>query len=181
MTINKEARENKVLEVLVNAHVETALPVGSKYISEKLGFSSATIRNVMFDLERGGFVKQPHTSAGRVPTDFGYRRYVDNVMALKKKSGNNVFSKVKSYLNNKRFLQEVIEAVSHTISELTSYTSIALTPNNKLYFDGTYHILEQPEFQELRMVRDFLRIIEGKKELLEIMSKGLNIPLIILI
>ena len=175
MTIDKEARKNKVLEVLVKAHVETAFPIGSKHIAEILGLSSATIRMVMFELEKAGLVKQPHTSAGRIPTDLGYRRYVDNMMSVKKMPNDSVFSKVKRYLNSKRFFEEIIEAASHAISELTSYTGMALSPGNKLYFDGAYHMLEQPEFQELEMVKDFLRVIEEKDELMKIMSKNLTI------
>jgi len=79
---DSEQRRNSILEAIVEAYVETASPVGSELISRTLrpSLSSATIRNVMADLEREGLVEQPHTSAGRVPTDRGYRRYVDAVM-----------------------------------------------------------------------------------------------------
>ena len=174
MTINKEKRQNKVLEAIVNVHITNALPVGSKHIARILGLSSATIRNVMFELEKKGYIMQPYTSAGRIPTDLGYRKYVDNITPASQLLEDDIFLKVRQYINRKKFFEEVIEATSHAISEITSYTGIALSPNNKLYFDGTYHMLEQPEFRELGMARDFLRIVEEREELVRIMNQDLE-------
>ena len=77
-------RERTVLHYVVHDFIETAIPIGSRYISKKheneLGLSAATIRNVMSDLEYLGYINHPHTSAGRVPTDMGYRFYLDSLM-----------------------------------------------------------------------------------------------------
>ena len=77
-----DSRKEKILEAVVLDYIETAEPVGSRTISKKydLGVSSATIRNEMADLEEMGLIVQPHTSAGRIPTDTGYRLYVDRLM-----------------------------------------------------------------------------------------------------
>ena len=176
MTINKEVRQNGVLEAIVKTHVDSACPVSSKHIAQILGLSSATIRNVMFELENEGFIMQPYTSAGRIPTDLGYRRYVDCIMSANElsESDDALFSDVRQLVNRKRSFEEVIEEVSSAISKITNYTGIALAPNNKLYFDGTYHMLEHPEFSELSTARDFLRAIEEKEELMRIMSEGLE-------
>lgn len=174
MTIDRERRRNRVLEAIVKVHITSALPVGSKYIARMLDLSSATIRHVMFELEAEGYVKQPYTSAGRVPTDLGYRRYVDSMMRVKKMPQDDIFSKISRYITKKRFFEEIIEAISSAISKITNYTSIALSPNNKVYFDGTYHMLEQPEFSRLGMARNFLRVMEEKDELLRIMSQDLE-------
>lgn len=79
---DSETRRNKILEVIVEVYVTTASPVGSEVISRKMRqtLSSATIRHVMVDLEKEGLVEQPHTSAGRIPTDRGYRVYVNQIM-----------------------------------------------------------------------------------------------------
>jgi len=176
MTINKEARENKVLEAIVKAHIASAYPVSSKHIAQILGLSSATIRNVMFELEKAGFIMQPYTSAGRIPTDLGYRRYVDCIMSANElsESDDALFLRLRQLVNRKKLLEEVIEEISSAISRITKYTGIALAPNNKLYFDGTYHMLEQPEFSEQGMAREFLRAIEEKEELMRIMSEDLE-------
>ena len=78
-----ERRRNKILELVIEEYVTSAAPVGSEFVARKLraSLSSATIRNVMMELEKAGLLMQPHTSAGRVPTDRGYRFYVDAVMA----------------------------------------------------------------------------------------------------
>ncbi|MEI7934203.1 MAG: heat-inducible transcriptional repressor HrcA [Chlorobiaceae bacterium] len=77
-------RERQVLGIIIQAYVVTAAPVGSRYIAKNynLGFSDATIRNVMAELEDAGYISQPHTSAGRIPTDKGYRYYVDLIMTF---------------------------------------------------------------------------------------------------
>jgi len=81
-------RERTVLRYLVHDFIETATPIGSRYISRRhegvLGLSSASIRNVMSDLEYLGYLNHPHTSAGRVPTDMGYRFYLDQLMEIEK-------------------------------------------------------------------------------------------------
>jgi len=174
MTINKEARRNKVLDAIVRYHIKSASPVGSKHIARNLKLSSATIRSVMFELEKEGLLKQPYTSAGRVPTDLGYRKYVDNIISFEESLEDDIYMHVKQYVNRKKFFEEIIEYTSHAIAELTNYTGIALSPSNKLYFDGTYHMLEQPEFRELAMARDFLRIIEEKNELINLMHEDLE-------
>src|SRR5919201_430831 len=75
-----DERKAAILRAIVEEYVETALPVGSQTVarSRRLGVSSATVRNDMTVLEREGFIAQPHTSAGRIPTDLGYRYYVDH-------------------------------------------------------------------------------------------------------
>jgi len=77
-------RERNILRSVVQQFILTASPVGSRYISRKyeMGISAATVRNIMADLEESGFINHPHTSAGRVPTDKGYRYYVDSIMEL---------------------------------------------------------------------------------------------------
>ena len=77
-----DGRKLRILEAIIRDYIETGDPVGSRTISKKydLGISSATIRNEMADLEELGLIMQPHTSAGRIPSDKGYRLYVDGMM-----------------------------------------------------------------------------------------------------
>src|SRR5688572_4625435 len=83
-------RQQQLLHAIVDYYVQTANPVGSLALSKKFGYSPATIRSEMAELERGGYITHPHTSAGRVPTDAGYRFYVDTLQkkaeAAKRKS-----------------------------------------------------------------------------------------------
>ncbi|MGH8004095.1 MAG: DeoR family transcriptional regulator, partial [Limisphaerales bacterium] len=79
---NLNERERRILELLIAHYIQTADPVGSRVIASRynLGISPATIRNTLQDLEELGLIEQPHTSAGRVPTDTGYRVYVDRML-----------------------------------------------------------------------------------------------------
>jgi len=173
MTIDKEIRKNNVLEAIVKVHIETADPVSSKHIARVLNLSSATIRNVMFELEHEGYLRQPYTSAGRIPTDLGYRKYVNNMMSNRELSERGIFLGMRKYIHKKRFFEEVIESASRAISKITNYMGIALSPNNKFYFDGTYHMFEQPEFSELDMAREFLKIVEEKEDLVRLINRDL--------
>ena len=80
-----DQRRNRILELIIEAYLSTVCPVGSEAVARKLrsGLSPATIRNIMVELEEAGFLEQPHTSAGRIPTDRGYRFYVDSVMEIR--------------------------------------------------------------------------------------------------
>lgn len=123
-------RKIKILQAIINDYIETAEPVGSRTIAKKysLGISSATIRNEMSDLEEMGFIMQPHASSGRIPSDLGYRLYVDHLMKKRELS-----------LEEQGYLQSVIsrdisqidylmEETARVISSLTKYTSFISEP-----------------------------------------------------
>jgi len=90
-----DSRGQVILTAIINEHFVTGEPVGSKVLADKFanasGLSSATIRNVMGELEDLGLLEQPHTSAGRVPTDLGYRYYVDNLLGVLSISNEDLY------------------------------------------------------------------------------------------
>ncbi|MDP2913560.1 MAG: hypothetical protein Q8N91_06100 [Candidatus Omnitrophota bacterium] len=164
-------RQGEVLEIIVRHYVQTAEPVGSRFVSRQLGLSSATIRNVMTDLEEMGLISQPHTSAGRIPTDKGYRFYIDSLMRVK--SVNEQMARVvrEHYNETMRSLEDVLEKTSHLVSTLTNYIGIALfTRYDKLYLDGASHIVEQPEFKDIRKLYMLLKCLEEKSDILNLLS-----------
>ena len=124
-------REVAILEAIVRNYILTALPTGSRFIAKKKGFdlSPATIRNIMGDLEEKGFITQPHKSAGRIPTDKGYRYYVDQVAKsgiLPKKVRNQIKETlVKAESSD---LHLVMEATSKALSKATDQLGIILSP-----------------------------------------------------
>ncbi len=126
-------RKIQILQAIINNYIETAEPVGSRTIAKKynLGISSATIRNEMSDLEEMGFILQPHASSGRIPSDMGYRLYVDHLMQ-KKELGEE----------EQRYLQSIIsrdisqidflmEETAKALSVLTNYTTIISEPKGQ--------------------------------------------------
>ncbi len=124
-------RKMQILKTLIDDYVQTAQPVGSRTISRKyeLGLSSATIRNEMADLEEMGYISQPHTSAGRVPSDKGYRFYVDHLMqahTLAMEEIQQIRSVIELRMNE---INSLIHKASNIISMITGYTSIAISPS----------------------------------------------------
>lgn len=137
-----DERKEKILRAIVQDYIATAEPVGSRTISRKfnLGVSPATIRNEMADLEEMGYIEQPYTSAGRVPSDSGYRYYVDYLMeplVLSDEEKRRISNEISSRISE---VQEVIEYTGKLISQVTNLTSLVLGPKsknsvlNKIYF-----------------------------------------------
>jgi len=135
-----------ILSAIINEHLVTGEPIGSKIIAEKFanaaGLSSATIRSVMSDLEDFGLVEQPHTSAGRVPTDKGYRFYVDNLLGVLQLSNADL-----SLINKELGLNELdsstapdrlMERTSQLLSALSQNVGIVVSPS--LAKDRLQHI-----------------------------------------
>jgi len=128
-----DERKRKILNAIIHDYIETAEPVGSRTIARRheLGLSSATIRNEMADLEEMGYLVQPHTSAGRIPSDKGYRMYVDHLMRIRQLSGEETESIENALEKRIHELGELIRLVSSVISQVTKYTSMAVTPQTK--------------------------------------------------
>lgn len=128
-----DERKMKILRAIVNDYIDTAEPIGSRTIARKheLGLSSATIRNEMADLEDMGYLDQPHTSSGRIPSDKGYRLYVDHLMELSELTQEEIQS-IKNALEIKiNELSQLIRQTSLVMSNITKYTSIAISPQLK--------------------------------------------------
>ncbi|OPX87058.1 heat-inducible transcriptional repressor HrcA [Pelotomaculum sp. PtaB.Bin117] len=123
-------RKQKVLLAIVHDYIATAEPVGSRTIAKKyrLGVSPATIRNEMADLEEQGFIEQPHTSAGRIPSERGYRYYVDFLMRKKELSREEENLIQREYQAKVRDVGQVIQKTGQLLSQLTNYTAMVLPP-----------------------------------------------------
>ena len=122
-------RKKKILAAVVDEYIRTAEPVGSKAIAQtaNLGCSPATIRNELAELVNMGYLEQPHTSAGRVPTPMGYRMYVNELMDRQKLSLEET-EDINRRLNQKlQELDDTIDNVSRLASQLTDYPALALT------------------------------------------------------
>lgn len=126
-------RKKRILQAVIQDYIETAEPVGSRTIARKhqLGLSSATIRNEMADLEEMGYLSQPHTSAGRVPSDKGYRFYVDQLMEVRQLTEEEIQNIRRAMEERISELSQLVKLASNVMSRFTRYTSIALTPQMK--------------------------------------------------
>lgn len=125
-----DERKKQILKAIVDDYVETAEPVGSKSLVERhqLKYSSATIRHEMAELEEMGYLEKPHTSAGRMPSDKGYRAYVDNLLSLPDLSGREAEDIRNFLLKNLDETRELIERAAEYLAGKTDYLSVALSP-----------------------------------------------------
>lgn len=128
-------RKIRILEAIINDYIATAEPVGSRTIAKKydLGVSSATIRNEMSDLEELGLIKQTHTSSGRIPSDKGYRLYVDRLMASKELSEEQTEFLRSVVDNNINHIEYLMKQTAKALSMLTNYTTIVTEPKSEKF------------------------------------------------
>ena len=124
-------RQMNILKLVIEEYIKNGEPVGSKLIESKLDYtvSSATIRNEMADLEELGYLIQPHTSAGRVPTEKGYKLYVDTLMATSELSDTDKKMIERCVQENIDHIESLIRETSKLLSELTNYTTVGFTRN----------------------------------------------------
>lgn len=126
-----EARRKETLLTIIRSYIMTAQPVGSQAVSKMspLGVSSATIRHVMAELEQDGYITHPHTSAGRVPTDKGYRFYVDHLMEEERLNEEERRQIEEAYPSRQRLAEEVMQKTAQLLSRMTQQVAICLSPS----------------------------------------------------
>lgn len=120
------ARQNSILKLIIEKYIKEAKPIGSKVISKALKCSSATVRNEMAALENAGLLEKTHTSSGRVPSEAGYRYYVDNLMELKKMNAEDMLKLQIVFRNQQLALSDVITKSLQVISDMTNYATVVL-------------------------------------------------------
>ena len=124
-------RSSRILATVVREYIHTGEPVASVVIARRgtLGVSSATVRNVLARLEEQGFVRQPHTSAGRVPTDRGYRFYVDLLLENRRSADRpEVADAIREAANDEPSIEGVLSHVSHVLSTESHHVGFAVAP-----------------------------------------------------
>ena len=154
------------------------MPVSSESLAQDFDLSSATLRNIFAELEGAGLLTHPHTSAGRIPTDKGYRYYVDFLMSEIEVMENEKKVIIKEYKNKIKSLDDILEKTSEIISTITHHTGIVslLEWEDRFFYKGLSHILEQPEFHESERVCLLVKVIEEKKKLLDIINRDFKEP-----
>ena len=119
-------RQNKTLKLIIEKYIKEPIPVGSKSISKELKCSSATVRNDMMALENFGLLEKTHTSSGRIPSEKGYRYYVDNLMELKEMNAEDMLKLQIVFKNQQLALSDVITKSLQVISDMMNYTTVVL-------------------------------------------------------
>jgi heat-inducible transcriptional repressor len=154
-------RQEKLLASIVEQYAEVASPVGSSLLAKAFGVSPATIRAEMANLERLGFIKQPHTSAGRVPTDKGYRQYVNTLQEGEQQTPNKSAQRALSArVDNAGLPKQTIRNAVDTLVELTSNLGLG-TIGDQLYMSGLSNLFGQPEFIQPGQVQEVARLLDN--------------------
>ena len=146
-----DERKKKILRAVVYNYITTAIPVGSRTIAKKyrLDLSPATIRNCMADLEESGYLTHPHTSAGRTPTDKGYRFYVNSLMERENLSLKEKTRIEREYSHRMNRIDQIMEETSQVLSLFSRYTGLVLAPNLE---KSIFHHLELVSLENGRIL-----------------------------
>ena len=181
---NINERNNKILKIVMKRYIETGLPVGSEYVSKqyKCDISPATIRNTMADLEEQDYITQPHTSAGRIPTDKGYRYYVNKLLDTvsveedMKQLASEIFASPQE-----KDIDGLIDSISHFFSCAMGQVSLMLVSHSqqgkkeRLFFRGIDRIIEQPEFRNnIDQIKTILHLLEEQDVFIDLFKKDME-------
>lgn len=154
-------RQQQILSSIIEQYAEVASPVGSSLLAKVFNVSSATIRAEMAELEHLGYIMQPHTSAGRIPTDKGYRLYVNNLSQEKEttlvvRAERALTARVSSGGMPERTIRNAVD----TLVELTHNLGLA-TIGNQLYMSGLSNLFGQPEFMQRGQVQQVAQLLDN--------------------
>jgi len=169
-------RQNKILNIIINEHIKEAQPVGSGAIAKKYGLklSSATIRHEMKDLEDKGYIYQPHTSAGRIPSEKGWRYYLDNFLSEKKISDQEKRDLENSFDIKKGDKKQKVKNLAKKLAEISKETVIVGFNPEYTYYTGLSHLFRQPEFEEYELICHVSEIIDHLDEVIVKLFKDIK-------
>ena len=170
-----DERKQKILNAIVRDYQQSAEPVGSRNLSRRYlpDISPATIRNEMADLEEEGFIAQPHTSAGRIPTDKGYRFYVDRLMKTIRPSHREEEIVKQTFQKFSSNIDEVLHQTAKLLSHTLDYTAVVINhgSHHRVFSSGTSNLLRQPEFRNLAHMERILELLEEEEMLSELVEE----------
>jgi len=159
-----DKRKELILKTIIKEHIKTAEPVGSEGLVDKynLDISSATARNEMAELENEGYIAQPHTSAGRVPTEKAYNFYLENLAEKKLSQAEiRIFEKLLTKKDEENFKQ-----AAKAMAKLSDNAVFWAFHKHNLYYTGISNLLHQPEFSETSLIYDISEVIDRVEEII---------------
>ncbi len=159
-----DARKQEILKAVIHEHIHSAEPVGSETLAHRMrrGLSSATIRLELAALEEIGYLSHPHTSAGRVPTDRGYRFYVDSILEEERLAPDARAQFQRRLLNLSRETSRVVEEIARALASATNYASVVATPRLDHRIFKHLHLIPVTSTQVVVVIVTNAGVIEGK-------------------
>ena len=165
--INLTPRQTQILKAVTEEYINTADPVSSEQLEKKysLGVSPATIRNEMAHLTDQGFLKQPHTSAGRIPTAMGLRFFVDHLMQEKRLSVADEVSTKERVWDARFDFDRMMRQATLALAERTKNLALVATNEGDIYYAGIANILDMPEFYDIDVTKTVLSLLDEQRRL----------------
>lgn len=171
------ARQIQILKSLIDEYIETAEAVGSESLEKKynLGISPATVRNEMVALTKSGFLKQPHTSSGRVPTPKAMKLYVDQLMEEKQMSLAEEVKAKEEVWDARGNMDELLDEATHALAETTKSLAVAAVDDyDKIWHAGYANVFSNPEFADMGVCESLFSMIDEVERLNELFFKRIN-------
>lgn len=161
-------RKIRILGDMIRTYIRQAHPVGSEALLESgsLTVSPATVRNDMLELEQDGYLFQPHTSAGRIPTEKGWRYYLDHFLKerpLDKREQGELRAVVRAYRHSQ---EELLKHLAQTLADLTEQAVFVAFGPRDTYYTGISKLFDQPEFEEVDLIRNISRVVDHLDEVM---------------
>lgn len=160
-----DKRKELILNTIIKEHIKSGIPVGSGVLVEKykLDISPATVRNEMMALEEEGFIMQPHTSAGRIPTEKAYNLYLENLKT--KKCAQTEEKELDEILRNKE--EASLKEAARLIASISGNAVFWAFHRHNLYYTGIANLFQQPEFAQINLIYDISSIIDRIDEIVD--------------
>lgn len=167
-------RQKALLKAIIEEYIETAEPVSSEVVERKydLGVSPATIRIEMVRLTEAGFLRQPHTSAGRVPTSMGFKLYVSELMKEKQLPVTAEVSIKEQLMAQRARREKLLKQAVSSLAQCCDMLGMALGDDGEIYWAGAANILDWPEFYDIDVARFVLSLFDEFPRLQEIIGKA---------
>lgn len=165
------SRQTRVLKSLIDEYIETAEPVGSENLEKKydMGVSPATIRSEMNALTRMGYLRQPHTSAGRVPAPKAMKFYIDQLMDERHMSLADEVRVKENVTESKNDIDKILEDATHSLAQTTRSLAIgAVDDENRLWHSGFANIFSNPEFEDFQATANLFSFLEEVQRMHEL-------------
>ncbi|MFZ6015149.1 MAG: hypothetical protein ACOYUZ_02215 [Patescibacteria group bacterium] len=177
-----DERLQKIFTYVIEQVIATGEPIGSQYLVDRynLNISPATVRNYFAVLEKDGYIMQPHTSSGRIPTEKGYQYYIENILQpriLSKKENKDLESVAQAFGKD----VVTVKALAKVAAELAQNAVIVSLAENDSYYTGLSHLFTQPEFKDWNRIVSMSDVLDRLDEVLSIMhSKHYDKPSVFL-
>ncbi len=165
------SRQIQILKSLIDEYIETAEPVGSESLEKKytIGVSPATIRAEMNLLTKSGYLKQPHTSAGRVPTPKAMKFYIDQLMDERQMSLAEEVKVKENVMGSKDNIEKVLEEATHSLAQTTKNLAIgAIEEDKKFWHSGFSNVFSNPEFEDIQAIVGLFSYLDEVQKMYEL-------------